>query len=146
MFYYGTSIVGPSFDFSEYKELMEKKEGYKNIPNTILPALKSFIFSLGFIACVIILIPKVPISYCATDEFDAENLFYKFAYFNIAITVSRFKFYSAWMLGQAAINAVGLSFNGYDSNGKSRWDRVVAAAPILELIGYPKVKIEVFIY
>ena len=143
MFYYGASIAGPAFDFIEYKELMEKRDGYKNIPSTILPALKTLGFSLCFIASVVILMPIVPVSYCATDEFDEQNLLYKFAYYNIAITLGRFKYYSAWILGQAAINAVGLSFNGYDKSGKPRWDRVVAAEPRLELIGDPKAKIEV---
>jgi lysophospholipid acyltransferase 1/2 len=38
----------------------------------------------------------------------------------------------AWTIGEAVNNASGLGFNGYDENGKAKWD-LVTNIRILEL-------------
>jgi len=41
----------------------------------------------------------------------------------ISIGSQRAKYYLAWILAEAASNASGLGFNGYDeANGKAKWD------------------------
>lgn len=42
----------------------------------------------------------------------------------MATTVVRFKYYHAWLLADAICNNSGLGFNGYDDNGKSKWDLI----------------------
>ncbi len=36
----------------------------------------------------------------------------------------RTKFYTAWVLADAANNVSGLGFNGYDTNGEAKWDLI----------------------
>jgi len=100
------------------------------------------LFSLFFMFFTAVVIPKMPVKYCAEDGFAQQTLFYRIIYYNVAVTLARFKYYSAWVLGQAAMNASGISFNGYDDKGNSKWDKIVAANPKLELIGDPRTKIE----
>ena len=35
-------IIGPFFEFSDYKRYIEREGHYKNIPSTIIPSLKKF--------------------------------------------------------------------------------------------------------
>jgi len=147
MFYYAGTLVGPTYDFIEYKEFIEKAKGYKDIPSSFMATMKEFLLALFFMVNVVFIMPLVPVNYCATNEYDAHGLFYKFWYYNLAITLARFKYYSAWTLGQAAITASGLSFNGYENQGDkkvAKWDRIVAARPELELIGDPRKKLELW--
>lgn len=41
-----------------------------------------------------------------------------------ATTVVRFKYYHAWLMGDAICNNSMLGFNGYDQDGKARWDLI----------------------
>jgi hypothetical protein len=45
-------------------------------------------------------------------------------YLVVASTISRFKYYHAWLLADAICNASGLGFNGYDAKGRARWDLI----------------------
>lgn len=59
------------------------------------------------------------------NEFVENTSFlYKFFYMMMATTVVRFKYYHAWLLADAICNNSGLGFNGYDENGKSKWDLI----------------------
>ena len=51
-------------------------------------------------------------------------IFYRTFYQYISGFLVRTKFYTAWMLADAVNNASGLGFNGFDSNGKPKWDLV----------------------
>lgn len=48
----------------------------------------------------------------------------KMMYIVITTTISRFKYYHAWLLADAICNASGLGFNGYDAKGRARWDLI----------------------
>lgn len=39
-------------------------------------------------------------------------------------TVTRFKYYHAWLLADAICNNSGLGFNGYDKDGNDKWDLI----------------------
>lgn len=44
------------------------------------------------------------------------------AYLLAGTTLTRFMYYHAWILAEAVCNASGMGFNGYDENGKAKWD------------------------
>lgn len=39
-------------------------------------------------------------------------------------TVTRFKYYHAWLMADAICNNSGLGFNGYDKDGNDKWDLI----------------------
>jgi hypothetical protein len=45
-------------------------------------------------------------------------------YLVIVTTICRFKYYHAWLLADAICTASGLGFNGYDAEGRARWDLI----------------------
>lgn len=55
------------------------------------------------------------------EEFSFQS---KMMYIVITTTISRFKYYHAWLLADAICNASGLGFNGYDAKGRARWDLI----------------------
>ncbi|VDM41525.1 unnamed protein product [Toxocara canis] len=46
------------------------------------------------------------------------------ALFFVVIFLQRTQYYFAWILADAICNVSGLGFNGYDANGRARWDLV----------------------
>jgi lysophospholipid acyltransferase 1/2 len=42
----------------------------------------------------------------------------------VSVGSQRTKFYIAWLLGDAVNNASGFGFNGYDKNGRAKWNLV----------------------
>lgn len=45
---------------------------------------------------------------------------------DIAVFNIRFKYYAIWVKQNAVVSAAGYSFNGYNEDGKAKWDRVMA--------------------
>jgi lysophospholipid acyltransferase len=145
MNFYGGALVGPTFDFAEYQEFIERRDGYKSVPSTILASLKTLLFAGFFMFSTAVIMPKAPMDWVSSDEFAEQSILYKFVYYNVSVTLHRFKYYAGWILGQAAITAAGLSYNGYDDDkGVNKWNRIVAAEPKLELIGDPRTKLELW--
>ncbi|XP_059620421.1 lysophospholipid acyltransferase 6 [Phlebotomus argentipes] len=59
------------------------------------------------------------------DEFiNNTSMAYKFWFAMMATTTSRFKFYHAWIFADAIYNNAGMGFNGYEADGKSKWDLI----------------------
>lgn len=59
------------------------------------------------------------------DKFTNESSFtYKLWYITLATTIVRFKYYYAWLFGDAICNAAGLGFNGYEEDGSPKWDMI----------------------
>lgn len=46
----------------------------------------------------------------------------KFWYIMNSTMFVRFKYYHAWLMGDAICNNSGLGFNGYDTNGRAKWN------------------------
>ncbi|XP_033727624.1 uncharacterized protein LOC117316955 [Pecten maximus] len=64
-----------------------------------------------------------PVSRLADDEFLYEtNILYRNLYLLISVSLVRAKYYFAWKLGELTNQSAGLGFQGYDENGKEKWD------------------------
>jgi len=60
------------------------------------------------------------------------------------MTLLRCRYYTGWTLAQMGVTAAGLSYNGYDSNGKSKWDRIITVMPQLDFTHHFKDKIDMW--
>ncbi|XP_060068155.1 lysophospholipid acyltransferase 2-like [Ylistrum balloti] len=64
-----------------------------------------------------------PVSRMTEDEFLYDtNILYRNLYLLICVSLVRAKYYFAWKLGELTNQSAGLGFNGYDENGKEKWD------------------------
>jgi lysophospholipid acyltransferase 1/2 len=55
-------------------------------------------------------------------EIQAKPLIYRILYCGFTAYTPRFNYYFAWNLADLVSNASGLGFNGYDTNGRPKWD------------------------
>ena len=62
----------------------------------------------------------------------SQPFWYRMCYMNISGMSQRIKYYLAWQIADLVCNASGLGFNGYDRNGKAKWD-LCTSVNILQL-------------
>lgn len=83
---------------------------------------------LGALSCALVYLKMsewYPIGLITTDAFILNtSLVYKLWYLNWVSTLTRFKYYYAWMFADAVCNNSGLGFNGYTAHGVAKWDKV----------------------
>ena len=85
IFFYPSCVVGPSFEFSDFKNFIEFKGDYKDIPmnKAMYSALKEFFKA---IACIIIFIGGakiVDLHYLVSEDFYNHNYILKVIFFII---------------------------------------------------------------
>jgi len=142
-------IVGPVFEFSDFKNFMELKGNYRTLPRgvkgtaTIMPALTQLggaFLCLG-IHIAAVLLGGFDVYWCGTKEFiTAGNIFYRIGFYFCAMTGQRFMYYTPWLFNDAATKACGLAYNGSVTNDDKtvthKWDRVVSINVIALETGY----------
>ncbi|PFX28210.1 Membrane-bound O-acyltransferase domain-containing protein 2 [Stylophora pistillata] len=133
LFHYSTVLAGPVCTFKEFNDFIDgsdirpKKPGEKE-PSPLMDVSKKMLS--GFM-CVFILFltgADYPVSRNADPKFIASEPFYwRVLYGWISATVAKLRYYFAFKIAEAANNMGGLGFNGFDENGKARWNRVTNA-------------------
>jgi lysophospholipid acyltransferase len=130
-------IVGPVFEYTDFKDFMELKGNYKTLPTggfaTILPALREL---LGAVLVLGIHIGMVlgfglDIYFCGSEEFITYgNIWKRIGFYFFAMTSQRFMYYTPWQFNDAATKACGLAYSGSqkdkDGNLSHNWKRVVS--------------------
>ncbi|KAJ7361776.1 Lysophospholipid acyltransferase 1 [Desmophyllum pertusum] len=80
------------------------------------------------LVCITVLLltgSNYPIARNGDPEFTrSHHLIWRITYSWISIVSIRMRYYFAFKLAEAVNNMCGLGFNGYDENGKAKWDRV----------------------
>ncbi|CAG8645127.1 6432_t:CDS:10 [Cetraspora pellucida] len=136
VFFFGGFLVGPSFDFMDYRRFVnmemyrvdktdkiDKTNNDKNqsikgysyvIPNGSFPAMKKLASGLFFIVCLVTFGGNYSYEWTLSEEY--KNLSY----------------YVIWLIAEGACILSGIGFNGYDENGNAKWNRVTN----IDFIGY----------
>jgi hypothetical protein len=79
VYYYPSALVGPSFDFADFKDFIELKGQYTNLP-TKEAIYASFKEIAKFVICLGLnlgLNPWLNPGYCTTKEFGSQLLIYR---------------------------------------------------------------------
>lgn len=129
IFYYPSSLIGPSFEFTDFIRFIKLEKEYENI-NWNGVNRESFIqFIHGIIYTVVLVVggQRYTTAYCGTEEFENRSMIFKILYSNFSITVLRSKYYVGWKLSQASVIFCGLGYNvSIDKTGLivENYDRV----------------------
>lgn len=142
IYFFAGCLIGPAYDFVEYRDFIHKRKLYEKIPNSLFPSALNFLKSCVFMAITVVLAPKFPLEYCGSDAYGADPLYYQFFYFNVSITLARCRYYSGWTMAQSGVDATGFSFGGVKKDGSLNWENILTADPSLELLQSPKEKID----
>ncbi|OLL27148.1 Lysophospholipid acyltransferase [Neolecta irregularis DAH-3] len=131
VFFFPSLLIGPTFDMAEYLRFINltmfdvdvpdktSKTGrgrQRKIPSSSGPALKMFLEGIMW---------DFPLSNEYLSYSFLQRLFYLMA---LSFTY-RAKYFGAWTLSESGVILSGFGYNGVDSRGKRRWDRVTNIEP-----------------
>jgi lysophospholipid acyltransferase len=121
-------VVGPNLEYSVYKNWIELKADYKQLPGgwaTLMPSLTRLFQGLLCLGVHQIGVQYFPIDFAFTDEFASYKTFlYRQFYVTMACRVHLYKFYGVWCFLDASLIACGLSFAGKSEDGSYLWDKL----------------------
>lgn len=133
LFCCGSILVGPVFDFANYRSFTERTgvwaPGGAPLPKPLLPALKRVALALG---CALIyqqLGSVVPPSILVADGFRHRSLLQKWALVWAVAFAFRWMYYFVWLVAEAGMIMSGLAFTGWTGEGspdgklRPTWDR-----------------------
>ena len=124
--FYPSFLVGPSFEYMDYKRFSEQVEEYKEVPNPVPQALKVLGLALLFSGLTVYGGAQFDYEYMVYPEFDRQSFLYKAVYFNLAMVVCKIRYTCAWKFTEAGMVASGMAFAGYTKGGKPSWFRGVS--------------------
>ena len=111
-FYFPSAIMGPFFEFMDFKNFIYLQEEYSRLKplNTIYFSL----IELTFVSISTVFYgyfgPKYPLSYCGTKEYGEKSFLYKVLYNFFAMTVHRSKFYTGFLMSFSGLIVCGLAY------------------------------------
>lgn len=107
IFFYSTCIMGPFFEFKDYKDFIHLRNDYENIPKlrSILTGLKKLAISLIYIGIYISLKDLMTVqSYFAQKEISTRMFYLALMYF------VKYKYYTGFLFAEAPSAVCGLAF------------------------------------
>jgi lysophospholipid acyltransferase len=85
IYFFPSAILGPSFEFSEFRDFIYLKGNYGNIPkdSCIVSGLYELGKALVNIISTVVLSAPLDFNYCASEDFGTKNIFYKVILFQL---------------------------------------------------------------
>jgi len=128
VYFFAGFLAGPAFEIQEYLsftnlDVFNDKHANGKIPPTVKPAVIKLGTSL-LLSCGLILSSKYPISWMYTAAFSNLPFLYRYFYMCFSVSLVRYRYYFGWKIAEGGANACGLGYNGVDSKGEYRWDRI----------------------
>ncbi|KAL9962973.1 hypothetical protein ACROYT_G032132 [Oculina patagonica] len=130
LFHFSTILAGPVCTFREFNDFIDgsdirPKDPSQREPSPTNDVLRKLTTCLVCLTVMLLTGSNYPISRNGDPEFiRSHHLLWRFAYSWISIFAIRLRYYFAFKLAETVNNMCGLGFNGYDENGKAKWDRV----------------------
>ena len=104
IYFYPTSIVGPSIEFKDFINFIKEEDCYSHLNENILFILGhgTFYFIASFLSMAYysIISNKLPLEAEAEEDFGKNSLLYGLLYIKICIPAVRARYYSGWNLIQ----------------------------------------------
>jgi lysophospholipid acyltransferase len=126
MFFFGSFLAGPACEYRDYEIFNDRSEfTHKHAPPSSVRAALGRL-GAGF-ACGIgvVLYGMYNTDHLHTSWFEALPLYQRFLYLNLAISLSRYRYYLCWFIAEGSCTLAGLGYGGVDQvTGAARWDRL----------------------
>jgi len=137
--YPAANMCGPFFEFRDYIDFIEENDRYKNIPQSFQRSFKKLFQGLFFLVLCIGIPFIIDVREIVTIEFYELPYYYQLLKFMAALIAVRTTYYVAWYINDGSITLSGLSYNGKDSNGIEKFDRINCADALgVELCTSPR--------
>ena len=123
IYFYPTSIIGPSIEFKDFINFINEKDCYsdlkKHFSYIFVEGLKYFVYSFLAMAAYAIISNKFPVEAVVEKDFGKHSLIYTLVYIKICIPGVRAKYYSGWILSYATVIFSGLSYTEKEKKWKN---------------------------
>lgn len=112
-FHFSSCIVGPSINFSDFRNFIYLREEYKDIPkskvfkNTLLKMFYWIVFTVNFLIASKYFYNE----YLYSEEFGNRNIVFKLIYIYFAANTLRVKYFSGWQLSITAMTFSGITYS-----------------------------------
>lgn len=125
IYLYPSAIIGPSFEFADFKNFIELKGDYKNINYKECNKYtgRDLFFTFNAIIIFLALPDFKDISYLGSEEYGNKNMIYKIAYYLFAAIVLRMKYYIGFNFTIASCTFCGLNYQEKDYESKEVKDK-----------------------
>ena len=116
IYFYPTSVVGPSIQFNDFINWIEEKGCYKDLNNKksyiFMEGLKKLLSALFFIAFFSIIGPIFPMTAVGRAQFriDYPEWWKRILYMYMAGPVARSKYYIGWLLSYSSLIFSGMAY------------------------------------
>ncbi|KAI9015036.1 MBOAT, membrane-bound O-acyltransferase family-domain-containing protein [Gaertneriomyces semiglobifer] len=125
VFFFGGFLVGPAFEFNDYRKLVNAEPPFDNIPSPIRPAIRTTVSALVAFALFFLYGPTLTFNECFTPSYASLSILQRIGRLQLYGTMARMKYYTAWKLSEAACIISGVGYRGVDPRtGKHDWGRV----------------------
>ena len=133
--FFGGFIAGPANEYMDYKrfvtlDVFRDANGKIVRPSATVATLN--LFGQGLLSILILATVAPHFSYfaCLEPAYNAMPFWKRFLFIQVAGFSARVKYYAVWLLAEGACVLCGLGFNGYDKDGKPKWNRVSNIRPV----------------
>ncbi|XP_069703980.1 lysophospholipid acyltransferase 5 [Periplaneta americana] len=117
-------LVGPQFPMKRYLDFVSGtfKDEKEDLPDCLIPGLKRG--GLGFLYLGLYQVGTsfFPECYLLGDEFQALPFWKRCLTLGIWGKITLYKYISCWLISEGVCIIAGLTYNGKDSSGRTRWD------------------------
>ena len=112
VYFYPTSVVGPSIEFKDFINFINLKGCYANLPKNLIVKqfIQYFLLSLVTMAAYAVVGPKIPVSLVGMPEFNNNSFIYKVAYLYFGLIFVRMKYYTGWTLSYSCLILCGVAY------------------------------------
>ncbi|RUS87124.1 hypothetical protein EGW08_005124 [Elysia chlorotica] len=124
-FFFGGILVGPQFSMKRYLGFVNGEYADENSlapKDSIVPGFRRMLMGIVYIAIFQLCALVLPNSYMVSQNFRDLGLLTKCALILIWGKNALHKYCGIWLIQEGAIIITGMSYNGRDEQGKSRWD------------------------
>ncbi|KAI9331421.1 MBOAT, membrane-bound O-acyltransferase family-domain-containing protein [Zopfochytrium polystomum] len=111
--FFANFLVGPAFEFSEYRRWARNEEPYSKAPSSFIPFLRTFTVSIVTTGIFLKFGGPWSHEHCVQESFLKYSLLFRLWYIQVAGLIQRCKYYGVWKLAEAACILCGVGYSGY---------------------------------
>mmetsp|Transcript_95556 Transcript_95556/g.270316 ORF Transcript_95556/g.270316 Transcript_95556/m.270316 type:complete len:477 (+) Transcript_95556:64-1494(+) len=124
-------LAAPGPEMSVYLDWAHSKGPWLRAPSPLLPSLWALLQAVVYFILFVALTPALPATAMyADDAWAAQPLWRRMGWLFAFMAVLRCKFYVTWKLAEAAVDASGLGFTGFNEDGRPVWERGTNVRPL----------------
>eukprot|EP00930_Biecheleria_cincta_P096039 TRINITY_DN87914_c0_g1_i1.p1 TRINITY_DN87914_c0_g1~~TRINITY_DN87914_c0_g1_i1.p1 ORF type:complete len:480 (+),score=76.02 TRINITY_DN87914_c0_g1_i1:113-1552(+) len=126
-----TTLAAPGCEMSDYLAWARRQGAWAEVHSAVLPCLRAMAEALAYFFVFWVLSPRLPeTSMYQDDIWVSKPLWWRTGWLFAFMVALRCKFYVAWKLSEAATNASGLGFTGFDERGHACWEGGINVHPL----------------